>query len=295
MKGAPIKISEPVVSFCETNTEKTDMDIISKSPNKHNRVYMRCEPLTQKVVMAIDAGEITPEQEVKARARVMADDYEWDVTEARKIWSFGCPPDAIANVLVDTTKAVQYLNEVKDSFVGAFIQATACGILCEEAIRGVRFNVMDVTMHADAIHRGAGQIMPPVKRAMYACQIKSGPCLLEPMFIADITVPRTALAGVYNTLNQRRGTVDTLEERAGTPLCKVKAFLPVLESFGFTGLLRANTGGQAFPQLIFSHWSPVNGSPYEEGSQCAGIVTAIRKRKGLKDAMPAFNDYYDKL
>jgi len=295
MKGAPIKISEPVVSFCETNTEETDMDIIAKSPNKHNRIYMRCEPLTEEFVAAIDDGTITPEQETKARARVMADEFGWDVTDARKIWTFGCPPDATANVLVDSTKAVQYLNEVKDSFVGAFIQATACGILCEEAIRGVRFNIQDVTMHADAIHRGAGQIMPPVKRAMYACQIKSGPALLEPMFLCDIMVPRQALAGVYSTLNQRRGEVDSLEERPGTPLCKVKAYLPVLESFGFTGLLRANTGGQAFPQLIFSHWKAVNGSPYEEGSQCAGVCGEVRKRKGLKDGMPAFNDYYDKL
>jgi len=295
MKGAPIKISEPVVSFCETNTEETDMDIIAKSPNKHNRIYMRCEPLTEEFVAAIDDGTITPEQENKARARVMADEFGWDVTDARKIWTFGCPPDATANVLVDSTKAVQYLNEVKDSFVGAFIQATACGILCEEAIRGVRFNIQDVTMHADAIHRGAGQIMPPVKRAMYACQIKSGPALLEPMFLCDIMVPRQALAGVYSTLNQRRGEVDSLEERPGTPLCKVKAYLPVLESFGFTGLLRANTGGQAFPQLIFSHWKAVNGSPYEEGSQCAGVCGEVRKRKGLKDGMPAFNDYYDKL
>jgi elongation factor 2 len=295
MKGAPIKISEPVVSFCESNREKTDMDIIAKSPNKHNRVYMRCEPLDEKFVLAVDDGTIEPEGELKVRARKMADEFGWDITEARKVWTFGCPPDAKANVLVDATKAVQYLNEVKDSFVGAFIQATACGILCEEAMRGVRFNVMDVTMHADAIHRGAGQIMPPTKRAMYACQIKSSPCLLEPMFIADITVPDNAIAGVYSTLNARRGTVEGQEQRPGTPLCKVKAFLPVLESFGFTGLLRENTSGQAFPQLIFSHWQAVSGSPYEEGSSAAKICADVRKRKGLKDGMPAFNDYYDKL
>jgi len=295
MKGAPIKISEPVVSFCETVTEETDMDIISKSPNKHNRIYLRAEPISEELVKAIDDKEVTPEQENKTRGRYMADTFGWDVGDARKIWTFGCPPDSIANLLVDTTKAVQYLSEIKDSCVGAFIQASACGIICEEAMRGIRFNLTDVTMHADAIHRGAGQIMPPMKRAMYACQIKSEPAILEPMFLADITVPMNALAGVYSTLSARRGLVEGKEDRPGTPLCKIKAFLPVLESFGFTGLLRANTGGQAFPQLIFSHWAPVNGNPYDEGSQAAGIVEAVRKRKGLKEGMPAFNDYYDKL
>lgn len=297
MKGAPVKISEPVVSFSESVREETTMDIISKSPNKHNRIYMRCEPITggDKFITALEEGEIKMQDEMKARARLMADEHEWDVTDARKVWTFGCPPDAKANVLVDTTKAVQYLNEIKDSMVGAFIQATAAGILCEETMRGIRFNIKDITMHADAIHRGAGQIMPPCKRAMFACQIKSAPSILEPMFLADITVPSNALSGVYSTLSARRGEVEGKEERPGTPLCKIKAFLPVLESFGFTALLRQNTGGQAFPQLIFSHWKEVMGCPYEEGSMAAKICENVRKRKGLKDGMPKFNDYYDKL
>jgi len=295
MKGAPVKISEPVVSFCETVKGETDIDCISKSPNKHNRIYMRAEPLSDELVTAIDSGEISETQELKVRARTMADTYGWDVTEARKIWSFGCPPDAKANLLVDSTKGVQYLNEIKDSMVGAFIQGTACGILCEETMRGIRFNLQDVVLHADAIHRGAGQIMPPTKRALYACQIRSEPTILEPMYVADITVPSHAISGVYSTLNQRRGIVEGKEDRPGTPLCKVKAFLPVLESFGFTSLLRQNTGGQAFPQMIFSHWQVVNGTPYEDGSQAQTICKDVRKRKGLKDEMPKFGDYYDKL
>jgi elongation factor 2 len=295
MKGAPIRISDPVVSFSETVTEASTQDVIAKSPNKHNRIYLRAQAMNPEVVKAIDAKEITMEQELKARARNMADNFGWDVTEARKIWCFGCPPDAIANILVDTTKAVQYLSEIKDSMVGAFIQASACGVLCEEAMRGIRFNLMDITMHADAIHRGAGQIMPPTKRAMYACQLNSGPAILEPMFLCDITVPMQALNGVYTALNQRRGIIEGQEDRPGTPLCKVKAFLPVLESFGFTGFLRQQTGGQAFPQMIFSHWQPVAGNPNVEGSMAQKIVNDVRKRKGLKEGIPDFNDYYDKL
>jgi elongation factor 2 len=232
---------------------------------------------------------------LKIRARILADEHGWDVTEARKIWSFGLPPDGLANVLVDVTKGVQYLHEVKDSMVGGFIQVTCGGIFMEEALRGVRFNLSDMTMHADAIHRGAGQIMPPMKRAVYACQIKSSPAFLEPMYVCDITVPQHAISGVYSTLNARRGVIEGKEDRPGTPLCKVKAFLPVLESFGFTQLLRQNTSGQAFPQMIFSHWQIVQGDPYEEATMAATIVKQVRARKGLKVDLPQFNDYYDKL
>lgn len=35
----------------------------------------------------------------------------------------------------------------------------------------------------------------------------------------------------------------------------MKAYLPVSESFGFNADLRAATGGQAFPQAVFDHWS----------------------------------------
>jgi len=295
MKGAPVKVSKPVVSFCETVARKTDMTIISKSPNKHNRIYLECEPLTKEVVEAIEKNELNDEQEMKVRARILADEYKWDVGDARKIWCFGSPPDGRCNVLVDMTKGVQYLNEVKDSMVGAFQQVSLSGILAEEALRGIRFNLVDITMHADAIHRGAGQIMPPMKRAMYACQIKSGPSLLEPMYLCDITVPNLAVSGVYSTLNMRRGVIEGKEDRPGTPLTKISAFLPVLESFGFTQLLRQNTGGQAFPQMIFSHWQLVNGDCFDTNSSAYKVLMEIRERKGLKMELPDFNDYYDKL
>jgi len=295
MKGAPIKMGQPVVSFCETVKAKTELVVISKSPNKHNRIYLQAQPLGEDFCKAVDSKDINPEAEMKLRARTLADNFKWDVTEARKIWSFGLPPDGIANVLVDMTKGVAYLNEVKDSANTAFQQATVEGCLCAETMRGIRFDLMDVVLHADSIHRGAGQIMPPMKRAIYGCQLKSEPALLEPMYLCDITVPQNAVAGVYNTLNSRRGQVENKEDRAGTPLSKITAFLPVLESFGFAGLLRQNTGGQAFPQMIFSHWALMAGDPLDANSQCQEIIMGIRKRKGLKDEMPDFNDYYDKL
>jgi len=134
-----------------------------------------------------------------------------------------------------------------------------------------------------------------MKRAIYAAQIKSAPSLLEPMYVCEITVPQIATSGVYTTLNGRRGIVDAKEDRPGTPLCVIKAFLPVLESFGFTSLLRQNTGGQAFPQMIFSHWQLVNGDPFDDNSQAHEICMNVRQRKGLRNEMPNFNDYYDKI
>lgn len=39
----------------------------------------------------------------------------------------------------------------------------------------------------------------------------------------------------------------------------IKAYLPVAESFGFNGELRALTSGQAFSQCVFDHWENMEG------------------------------------
>ena len=73
-------------------------------------------PMAEELADDIENNKVTPKQELKERARYLAEKYEWDVTEARKIWCFG-PDGTGSNVVVDVTKGVQYLNEIKDSVV----------------------------------------------------------------------------------------------------------------------------------------------------------------------------------
>ncbi len=61
--------------------------------------------------------------------------------------------------------------------------------MCDENMRGIRFNIFDVTLHTDAIHRGGGQIIPTARRAMYACVITADPRLMEPVYLCEIQVP----------------------------------------------------------------------------------------------------------
>lgn len=115
--------SDPVVSYRETVSEESDQMCLSKSPNKHNRLYMKAKPFPDGLAEDIDKGDVSNRQELKTRARYLADKYEWEVTEARKIWCFG-PDGTGPNLLMDVTKGVQYLNEIKDSVVAGFQWAT---------------------------------------------------------------------------------------------------------------------------------------------------------------------------
>lgn len=290
--GVPLKISDPVVPYRETVKTESSIVALSKSQNKHNRLYVKAMPIDEELTLAIEAGKVNSRDDYKIRARLLADEYGWDVTDARKIWCFG-PDTTGPNMLVDVTKGVQYLNEIKDSCVAAFQWATKEGVCAEENMRGVRVNVLDVTLHTDAIHRGGGQIIPTCRRVCYAACLLATPGLQEPVYLVEIQCPENAIGGIYSVLNKRRGQVFSEEQRVGTPMFTVKAYLPVMESFGFNGELRSQTGGQAFPQSVMDHWELMNGSPLDKGSKLEELVRNIRVRKGLKPDIPSLDTYYD--
>jgi len=292
--GIPLKKSDPVVSYRETVMNESDRQCLSKSPNKHNRIFMIAKPMPDGLPEDIDNGEVTDKQDFKVRGRYLADKYEYNLDEARKIWCFG-PEGTGPNCLFDATKAVQYLNEIKDSVVAGFQWATKEGVLCDENMRGVGFFIQDVTLHADAIHRGGGQIIPTARRVLYASYLTATPAIMEPVYLVEIQCPESAVGGIYGTLNRKRGHVFEDSQVAGTPMFMVKAYLPVMESFGFTSELRAATGGQAFPQCVFDHWQKLPGDPLDPASKPGVVVTETRARKGLKEGVPGLDNYLDKL
>ncbi|QKF94107.1 eukaryotic translation elongation factor 2 [Fadolivirus algeromassiliense] len=293
MKGE-IKVSDPVVPIRETILNVSSQVCLAKSPNKHNRLYMTAEPLDQELVERMELKEITGKSDVNARSRILVDDYNWDPNDSKKIWYFGPEGEEETNLVVDTTKGVQYLNEIKDNVKGGFDWAVKKGVLCEEPVRGVRFNLVDVTLHADAIHRGGGQIIPTARRVVYAAMLTAKPAIMEPMFLVEIQTPNTYTGTIYSCLNQKRGRVISEEPSVGN-LVVIKGYLPVMESFGFNGFIRENSSGQAFPTLSFDHWEIMNGDPLDPNTKAGQVVRAIRKRKGLKEEIPDLSEYLDKL
>ncbi|KAN0029793.1 hypothetical protein ACTA71_007930 [Dictyostelium dimigraforme] len=289
--GVEIIISEPVVTFCESVSEESTV-CLSKSPNKHNRLYMNAEPLSMFLTEEIENGVVSFNQDAKSRANHLFESHSWDKNDAVNIWSFG-PEFKGPNLLVNKTKGVQYLHEIKDSLVSGFQWISNEGVVCGEKMRGIRFNLCDVVLHSDAIHRGAGQMIPITRRVMYASELAAQPTLMEPIYLVEISTPESGISGIYSVLNRRRGIVVGEERRVGTPLFSVKAFLPVIESFGLTADLRSSTAGQAFPQCVFNHWSSIGVVGRDKFP--TNVALSIRKRKGLHPIIPSLEDYNDKL
>lgn len=285
--------SDPVVPYKEAVTEKSSKTCFTKSANKHNKFHLEAEPLADDLILALEDGTISAGDDIKKTSRTLIDKYNWDQTEAKKIWCFG-PENVGPNLLVDGTKAVAYLNEVRDSMENAFQWATKEGIIAEETVRGVRYNLLDVELHTDAIHRGGNQVIQTARRLYLAGQHTASPRFIEPIFLVDIACPNDVMGGVYQCMNQRRGVVFAEESVAGTPMLNVKAHLPVSESFGFTAHLRSLTSGQAFPQCMFDHWELITEDPFDAKSRAHPIMMGIRKRKGIKQEIPKLEDLIDK-
>lgn len=116
----PIKRSDPIVTYKETVTEESNQLCMAKSPNKHNRVYAKAQPLQDGLADDIDNGKCSGKDEPKARAKFLSENYGWDKNDAgQKLWCFG-PENVGANLLVDGTKGIQYMQEIKDSCESAF-------------------------------------------------------------------------------------------------------------------------------------------------------------------------------
>lgn len=295
MKGAPIHTSEPVVTYCETVTAESS-EVLAKSANKHNRLFCVAQPLGDVICKAFDEGEVGPGMDLKERSKILREKWQWEeAATPQKIWCFG--DDQIGpNIWTERTVGVAYLNEIKDSVVGGFKWACNEGPMCEEKVRGLKMILNDVVLHADAIHRGMGQVSPMSRRVTYAGVYLATPALLEPVFLVNITCPSAITGSIYNVMSMRRGSV--LDEGAGLAggVANMKAYLPVAESFGFSQALAEATSGAAFSQLQFDHWALLDQGTFRDADTKLGkTIQDIRKRKNIAIEVPPLDRYLDKL
>lgn len=297
MKGAPISTSEPVVTYCETVTTESP-EVLSKSANKHNRLFCVAQPLNDDIQRLFDEEVVGPGMDIKDRSKILREHpaFGWEeASTPQKIWCFG--DDGIGpNIMTEKTIGVAYLTEIKDSVVGGFKWACNEGPMCEERVRGLKMVINDVTLHADAIHRGMGQISPTSRRVTYAGIYLANPALLEPIFLVNITCPNAIVGSIYNVMSMRRGNVFDEGESMSGGVANMKAYLPVAESFGFSQALAEATSGSAFSQLMFDHWQLFDGGDFKDPTTRLGkLINAIRVRKNLAPELPPLDRYLDKL
>ncbi|VVA20701.1 PREDICTED: 116 kDa U5 small nuclear [Prunus dulcis] len=302
-----VKVADPVVSFCETVVESSSMKCFAETPNKKNKITMIAEPLERGLAEDIENGVVSIDWSRKDIGNFFQTRYEWDVLAARSIWAFG-PDKQGPNILLDDTLSTEVdkslLNAVKDSIVQGFQWGAREGPLCDEPIRNVKFKIVDARIAQEPLHRGSGQIIPTSRRVAYSSFLMATPRLMEPVYYVEIQTPIDCISAIYTVLSRRRGHVTADVPQPGTPAYIVKAFLPVIESFGFETDLRYHTQGQAFCLSVFDHWAIVPGDPLDKSIILRPLEPApiqhlarefmvkTRRRKGMSEDV-SINKFFD--
>mmetsp|Transcript_7269 Transcript_7269/g.6412 ORF Transcript_7269/g.6412 Transcript_7269/m.6412 type:complete len:109 (+) Transcript_7269:1645-1971(+) len=101
LTNVEFSVSDPVVTYKETVGSKSSQVCLSKSQNRHNRLWVEAEPLEEGISQAIEDKELNL-HDTKELAKQLSDKYGWDTADCKKIWCFG-PEETGPNMLVDKT------------------------------------------------------------------------------------------------------------------------------------------------------------------------------------------------
>ena len=277
-----VKVSPPIVVYRESvEGNNKGRSFEGKSPNRHNRFMMECEPLSAEVVAALREGHFGNGTIRSGDAKEIGSkfgEFGMDKDLMRKIYAING-----TNVLVNDTKGIQGLHETRELIIEAFNEVCKKGPVADEPVMGMMVRLVDAQLHEDAIHRGPAQTIPAVRNGIKGAMLRARTVLMEPMQRSHVSVPNDWLGQVTREITNRRGIIEDMPSEGEATT--VIGTLPVAETFGFSNDIRAASQGRAV-------WNSENiGFEMLPPQLFDKVVGEIRTRKGLKPE-PNPESYY---
>jgi elongation factor 2 len=278
--GLEITTTQPLINYRETIRTKAG-PIMSKSPNKHNKIFMRIEPLREDVIDMLRTGQVKEDMDKKVMAKILRE-KGWAADEARSVAAI----DPGGNMLIDETKGVQFLQESMDSIRSGFDDVVHSGPIAHEALRGVKFVLHHFVPHEDPAHRGLAQLMPASRRSMLGSMLIAEPVLLEPVLGIEIKCPQEQIGTVAGILSGKRGKLLNVDQKGIISI--ITGEVPASETFDLSEIMRGGTAGKAMWSTYFKAWQVVPQSILRS------LTAETRKRKGLNPDPPNAEEFIDK-
>ena len=166
-------------------------------------------------------------------------------------------------------KGFEFVNEVKGGVIPTeYIPAVEKGV--KKALESgplAGFPVVDVkaTVYFGSYHEVDSNEFAFITCAQQCFKqafLKAKPQLLEPMMDVEVAVPEQYMGAANGSINQRRGRVEGMEDRAGVKL--IKAIVPLGEMFGYSNAIRTVTQGRGTFTMIFKQYEAVPKAIAEE-------------------------------
>jgi elongation factor 2 len=265
----PITMGTPIVVYKETIT-KPSQTLEGISPNRHNKFKIKVEPIPDEILQKLVEAKIEAKIRLKDK-EIMSklEECGFEKEMSKKTW---CVHNN--NVLVDSTRGIVALHEIKELVIQGFEDAMNEGPIAKEKCFGVMVILDDATLHEDSIHRGPAQVLPAITRTIFAGMLSTDHILLEPKQLLSITVPRDYMGAVTKELGSKRTQISEIRTEGDTTVIVAKA--PVKELIGFSADMRGATQGRAVWTAEYAGYEIL---PKELQKS---IITEVRKRKGLE-------------
>ena len=270
-KGVQITTSPPIVVYREAITKASPEEVEGKSPNKHNKLFFRVEPLEPEVSEAIKKGEIS-EGRIKKKDQAIVDKFVslgYDAKVAAKIKEI-----YHGNLFVDETRGIVQINEIMELLLDMFEDVMKSGPLAHEPCINVKVRLRDCKLHEDAIHRGPAQMYPAIREGIRGAMDTAGPVFYEPIQTLRFEAPEEYMGEISKLVSNKRGQLLDMQQEQDAVV--VLAKLPVGEMFGLSNDLRSATGGRGQSSLVDQSFERLPGELQNK------IIRQIRERKGLK-------------
>ena len=278
--GLELVTSEPLINYRETITQPTE-PIMAKSPNRHNKIFMRVEPLEPEIAEMCRTGELGEMKDKKEMTKILRD-HGWEPDVAKKVMRF----DSRGNIMINGTKGVQFIDESSDSILSGFDDVMKEGPLAREQMRNCKFTFTHFVPHEDTAHRGLSQLGPASRRACLASVLLAQSVILEPILGIEVRVPQDLVGNVASVLSGKRGKVIDMQQKGVISI--VIGEVPASETFDISQVMRGQTAGKAMWNTFFKAWSPI------PKSLVAQLIPDIRKRKGLSPEPPKAEEFIDR-
>lgn len=316
----PIKLSAPFVSFAETvsaargvlalagnssgssssNVRSHHIGVVSGSLANAVTTSIENSMDHEDVAACWDDAVVKGTDRWNTRRRLLRDQFHWDAIDAQRLIAVG-PDRRGPNVLIDDVVDEDDLvrpdgdHSISAATSGAIVQgfynALRHGPLCGEPVREVssRITFLSVPSKSNTEAQTAIFMRQAVTQSLFGARLQ----LMEPVCSVEMIATPWRVDSIREILQMRRGAILSETPIPATPLCVVKAFMPLIDSFGFETQLRMTTVGEVFCTMAFDHWDAVPGDPLDSSVQLEPLepargfqlardfVLKTRYRKGL--------------
>ena len=244
-------------------------EITTQTSNKHNMFLFSVFPLPNSLIQELSKYRDNPLYKPVQNTQIYMDLMSEEEFEAlggksktRKLLR-SIIGHKNENLLFNTTRGVQRINETLQHILGGFYNAVKYGGSLKKSMKGLGVRLEDCKLHVDHVHRGPTQVSPAVSSAIIQAIKGANPGLLEPYYRVTVDTKIEHENAVTREIRKREGQIGQNQYAEGASYVKINAEIPIRRMDRFQNDMRSKTQGNAIVSMEFSGFRKMSKNVYD--------------------------------